>query len=209
MTEMPVPDRDLPPRDGIAAPDAFRVGAARAPQHALAEGLRPTVRAMLPCTGRTKRISGTDLAGLLADHAQWRDLCDQLENFADGLPGHPPLDARRRLADRIESATVAHIKITSSFLRRFFNDSEASTTRSILSRILSRQISDALHAEDTADILRSRSLNSSSIDMLSYMLRILFEGGRRALEFEGLFLLSLGSTRLTRTALDELERALA
>ena len=173
-------------------------------------GLAPAADAsvlLFPDGGR--RISGTDLAGLLADHAQLRVLCDQLETFADGLPLYPSLQDRLTLADRIETATVAHVRTTNSFLGRFFTGSEQRTTRSILARILSRQISDALHAEDTADILRSRSLNQASIDMLSYMLRVLFEGARRALDFEGLFLLSLGNTRLTGTARADLEGVLA
>ncbi|MFD1950774.1 hypothetical protein ACFSGX_08340 [Sphingomonas arantia] len=164
---------------------------------------------VLPFPAGGKRISGTDLVGLLADHAQLRVLCDQLETLADGLPLYPSLQDRRTLADRIETATIAHVRTTNSFLGRFFTGSERRTTRGILARILSRQISDALHAEDTADILRSLSLNQASIDMLSYMLRVLFEGARRALDFEGLFLLSLGNTRLTSAARADLEGALA
>jgi hypothetical protein len=165
-------------------------------------------RQVLPFTGRQNRIDEPDLAGLLYDHERMRDLCDELERLADGLPGHPSLMERRTVAKRIERTTVEHVKTTSSFLRRFFSAVEPVVTRGVLSRILMRQVSDAVHAEDIAETLRAEHLDAATIDMLGYMLRCLFENCRRALEFEGLFLLSLGGSRLTPSARRKLERAL-
>ncbi|MEN2787527.1 hypothetical protein ACFOKI_03100 [Sphingomonas qilianensis] len=210
MADTPEHDGELPPRHDISRIEAHRpLGAT----HGVLRGHGPVAARqnakVLPFPRRPKLISKSALQGLLTDHARLRDLCDELESLADCLPAYPPLEDRRTLADKIERATIAHVKTTSSFLGRFFSGNEPSVTRSILSRILLRQISDAMHAEDTADILRSRSLTPAAIDMLSYMLRFLFEGGRRALDCERLFLLSLGSTRLTRSALANLEGALA
>ncbi|MEG3164385.1 hypothetical protein U1701_07245 [Sphingomonas sp. PB2P19] len=198
------PRRDRSPTEAPRGADAIHDGPP-GPTGA-GPGRGPT---LLPFPCRAKRIGGNDLGRLLQDHARLRALCNELETFADGLPAHPPLAERRTLADTIESATIAHVRATSAFLGRFFSGNETPLTRAILSRILVRQIADAMHAEDTGDVLRMRSLTPASIDMLSYMLRFLFEGARRAVELESLFLLSLGSTRLTRAALTELERALA
>lgn len=212
MTDTPDHAEGLP--CGTVQPaDASRPGTGRgaadaSPQSVGASENAASQHQVLLFRRRLNRIDGPDLANLLADHDRMRDLCDELENLADGLPDHPPLSVRRAVAEKIEGTTVAHVKTTSSFLRRFFSGDEPRITRGLLSRILLWQVSDAVHAEDTAETLRTERLDTATIDMLSYMLRCLFENCRRALEFEGLFLMSLGRSRLTPAAMEKLERAL-
>jgi len=65
-----------------------------------------------------------------------------------------------------------------------------------------------MHAEDVIELLQREALEPEKIDMLSYMLRCLFDNYRRAIDFEELALLSLAGTRLSAEARLALEHSL-
>jgi len=155
-----------------------------------------------------RAIDEIDLAPILADHARMRDVCDALERLAECTAESPLPEERRTCAERMQAVAVDHLKATSAFFLQVFGGNESRFTRRMLARILLRQISDALHAEEVAQALAAESAPLSVI-RLGDMLRPLFEGWRRALEFEELSLLSLGQDRLTGVARAKLEGLLA
>lgn len=153
-------------------------------------------------------ISELDIAPLLADHAELRRVCGELEALADRLGAYPSLAERRAAADLIQVTILQHVKVTNAFLQRVFGGEQLRFGGGLLSRILLWQISDAIHAEDLAEALRAEDLNTAKIDTLSYMLRCLFDSCRRALDFEELALLQLAEHRLTQDARLALEHRL-
>ena len=169
----------------------------------------PIEHTLLPFRRRWHVIDEADIARLLADHARMRELCQDLESLADRLCGHLPLHERCAAADRLQETMLDHVKATSTFFGQVFRGERLSYEGGVLARILTRQIADAIHAEDVADALREEVLDAADINILAYMLRCVFENCRRALDFEQLSLLSIAAHRLTAAARTSLQQLLA
>lgn len=163
---------------------------------------------VLPFHPRRPVIEEDDLAPLIADHVEVRRMCREVEALADRLADPPSLMERCAAASLIHATAATHVRVTSTFLDEAFAGERLKFSRSILKRILLGQISDAIHAEDVVEILRSERLDATRIDALSYMLRCLFDSCRRSLAFEEMALLSIAGDRLTHDARLALESML-
>ncbi len=168
----------------------------------------PIERQVLPFRRRWHVIDEIDLAPLLADHAAVRRMCQQIEDLADQLTDPPGFQRRFALAEALRSCIQEHVRVTSTFLERAFAGEPLAFGGGVLSRILLGQISDAVHADDVIEALQVEPLDTARIDMLSYMLRCLFDSYRRAVDFEELALLTLAGARLSSNARRALEHSL-
>lgn len=153
-------------------------------------------------------IDEVDLAPLLADHAAVRLMCRAAEALADRLADLPGPGERFAVADRIEASVRDHVTVTGAFLERMFGGEHLAFGGGLLTRILRDQIADGVHADDVVEALRVDVLDHGRAQMLGYMLRCLFEGCRRALDFEELAVLFLARDRLTQQARLALEHVL-
>lgn len=100
-------------------------------------------------------------------------LCSDLEKIADGLPKLPDTPALRILTERLRQASERWADLK---WEAVLGGSEAWNARMI----------DSLHAEDVAAMLwrHYRRSNPTTTGQLSYMLRALFDGRRRAVALE-------------------------
>lgn len=105
-------------------------------------------------------------------------LCCDLERLADHLPTLPPAAELRRLTERLERAS-----------RRWDRRDDAKLLEACDAARLYRQM-DAVHAEDVIEALWAewQSRRGGNIERLAYMLRSLFDGRRRAIAIERLWL---------------------
>ncbi|MCP8893035.1 hypothetical protein [Sphingomonas faeni] len=165
-------------------------------------------RRVLPFRRNWHVVNEVDLAPLLADHAAVRRMCQRAEDLADQLSEGPGLEQRGNLAETVRCCIRDHVKVTGNCLEQLFGGEALRFGQGVLARILLDQISDAVHAEDVIELLQRETLEPEKIDMLSYMLRCLFDNYRRAIDFEELTLLSLAGTRLSAEARLALEHSL-
>ncbi len=163
---------------------------------------------VLPFVRRSKVIDEVDVAALLSDHADVRQMCDQVEALADRLLEAPDHDERTAIADLIQSRFRKHVEITSRFHERVIAGEQLRVGAGMLRRILLEQVAIGMHAEDVGEMLREKGVDASRTDMLSYMLRCLFDGCRRLLDYEELAFLYLGARRYTPGARISLEQVL-
>lgn len=105
-------------------------------------------------------------------------LCSDLERLADQLPTLPSAAELRRLTERLERAS-----------RRWERRDEVKLLEACDAARLCRQL-DSVHAEDVIVALWAewQSRRGGNIDRLAYMLRSLFDGRRRAIALERLYL---------------------
>lgn len=168
----------------------------------------PIERQVVPFPRRWHVISEVDLAPVLADHAAMRRLCRRVEELADQLAELPALEQRLDIAETIRCCIHEHLRVTSTFLDRFFAGEMLDFGPGVLARLLLDQISDALHAEDVIEALCAQPLEPAGIETLGYMLRCLFDNYRRAVDFEELTILSLAGSRLSSEAQLALQQSL-
>lgn len=116
--------------------------------------------------------TGADCA-LTTEHELDRALCADLERLADGLPRLPPNSDVRRLCERLLAASE---RWSDPKWAETFGESPAWQAR----------LTDSLHAEDVVDAIWGhwRAPTGASTGQLSYMLRALFDGRRRAIALE-------------------------
>lgn len=107
------------------------------------------------------------------EHELDRALCADLERLADGLPRLPADVTVRRLCDRLLAASE---RWADRRWAQVLHNSPAWQAR----------IADSLHAEDVVVAIWAhwRDPTEASTGQLSYMLRALFDGRRRAIALE-------------------------
>ncbi|QIK95761.1 hypothetical protein G7076_04120 [Sphingomonas sp. HDW15A] len=105
-------------------------------------------------------------------------LCADLEGLADTLPDLHPDSDLRRLTERLRSAAAR------------WGSNEVTDRMRSLEHALDCRLLDAIHAEDVIDALWAywRKPTHTDAECLSYMLRALFDGRRRAIAIERLAL---------------------
>ena len=115
---------------------------------------------------------------LASNHEIDQLLCSDLEALADRLPSMPPPADLRRLCERLERAAA-----------RWQRGDELGALSDCPVAVLCRDL-DSVHADDLIEALwvRWRGEPSVSPGQLSYMLRALFDGRRRAIALERLWL---------------------
>lgn len=117
-----------------------------------------------------------------------RVLCADLEKLADALPSLPDNLVLRRLCDRILNVSG---RWTDRRWHEILGPSPAWEAR----------VADSLHAEDVVEVIWAhwKQPTRASTGQLSYMLRALFDGRRRALALEEA---QLGCAQCQSSAID-------
>lgn len=148
-------------------------------------------------------IGELELAGIVADHAHLRTLCDRLELVADGLPSLPESTLVDDLSTELSTLAFGLPGRRRRVFERLFAGQASEPLRTILlSRIGRQHLAEAIAAEDLAAALRPSipGTPTLSADALGFMLRSFFEAVRADMAFETLALMTLGACRLTREA---------
>ena len=140
-----------------------------------------------------------DVASLIAQHAALRHLCEELEDCADHLPDRAALAC----AARTSAAFAELLKGHEAVERTIFGGVLATTATGVLpARIRDCHGVDQLHAEDLHEALTiaAQMVGPIRLDTLSYMMRCLFDGCRRSIDFQEAGMLLLARNRLTLSA---------
>jgi len=136
--------------------------------------------AMLPpCAKLSSAVAaGHDECDWPIGHEIDLSLCLDLERLADGLPALPCDYDLRQLSDRLHHASERWSDPASA--RLVAGSAVAAEAR----------IADSIHAEDVVEAIwrHWRKPSTASTGQLSYMLRALFDGRRRAVALEQLWL---------------------
>lgn len=119
------------------------------------------------------RFQGGDPCALQAEHEIDLALCADLERLADDLPRLPDSMIVRRLCERVLSASE---RWSAGRWAAVLGKSAAWEAR----------LTDSTHAEDVVEAIWAhwRAPSPASTGQLSYMLRALFDGRRRAIALE-------------------------
>lgn len=128
--------------------------------------------------GACSAFDQDDCCAFSQSHEADLALCNDLERLADLLPLLPPAVELRKLTERLERAS-----------RRWDRRDEAKLLEACDAARLCRQL-DSVHAEDVIEALWGewRSRRGGNVERLAYMLRSLFDGRRRAIAIERLWL---------------------
>jgi len=147
-------------------------------------------------------IDEHEIVWLIADHRVQRRLCTVLESIADDLPNLPSTDVVVHVERQLAGFAERHVPLETELFQRLFGDAQCPSAERVFHQIHQSHAIDAMHADDLSAELRRLSGSSRVVrpGELAYMLRCFFDGCRRAMAFEELALLSLGSERLTPAA---------
>ncbi len=143
-----------------------------------------------------------DVARMVAQHATLRDLCVELEGCADKLPGRDAIMEGIRVSSALAEGLRRHEAVECATLNGLFDSDPKISMNSLLARIRHRHAVDHLHAEDVRDALATAAQTPGSVrpDTLGYMMRCLFDGCRRGIDFQEAAILMLARDRLTLAA---------
>lgn len=143
-----------------------------------------------------------DVARMVAQHATLRSLCAALEDCADRLPERDAIIEGIRVSGSLAEALRRHEVVQNAILSSLFDTDPTVSLNTLLARIRHRHAVDYLHAEDLRDALAAAAgtLGPVRVDTLSYMMRSLFDGCRRGIDFQEAAILLLSRDRLTLAA---------
>lgn len=159
---------------------------------------------------RWHMIGELEIAGIVADHAMLRRLCDDLELIADALPELPAAAEAELCRVRLEEFVPLHYRREERLFQALFDGGpHQALRRSLFAEIRAAHLLDNVHAQDLAAALSQVTARPVQPETLAYMLRCFFDGCRRAMAFETLAILMLGEGRLTAEAREMLLESLA
>ena len=143
-----------------------------------------------------------DVARMVSQHATLRRLCVALEDCADHLPDRNAVAEAAGISAALADSLRRHEAVENTVLSRLFETDPTAGMRVLLARIRHRHAADHLHAEDLRDALEAAVIAPGPIrsDTLSYMMRCLFDGCRRGIDFQEAVILMLARDRLTPAA---------
>jgi hemerythrin-like domain-containing protein len=147
------------------------------------------------------------------DHALQIQLCDMLEQIADGLPD----DVDRRLCREAASALNFDIPLHHRdeelclFPLLLERGAGAGSMAEVLERLADEHAKDESFAAELAESLDALAQGGTARnpDMLGYMLRGFFEGYRRHIHWENTLVLPAARQHLTPIDLEQLARCMA
>ena len=143
-----------------------------------------------------------DVARMVAQHAMLRRLCTALEDCADRLPSRDAVIDAASVSAVLADTLRRHEVVENAVLSSLFETDPTVAMHVLLARIRHRHAADHLHAEDLRDALTAAAKSPEPIrsDTLSYMMRCLFDGCRRGIDFQEAAILMLARNRLTPAA---------
>lgn len=152
-----------------------------------------------------------DVARMVAQHATLRALCTALEKCADELPAREAVVQGISVSAALAECLRHHEVVENVILSGLFESDPTISMNQLLGRIRHRHAVDHLHAEDLRDALGVAAQTPGPVrsDTLSYMMRCLFDGCRRGIDFQEAAILMLAHDRLTRGARETLSASLA
>lgn len=151
-----------------------------------------------------------DIVPMVAQHARLRRLCDALERCADHLPDRAAILEATRLSAALADDLSAHTGAEVATLASLFDGVPADESIILIDRIRHRHSVDRLHAEDLHDELTIAAMTMGPVrgELLGYMMRCLFDGCRRGIDFQEAAILMLARERLTKGAMATLRSSL-
>lgn len=158
---------------------------------------------VVPFCRRGHKIRPLDLARLLTGYAELRTLCNRLEECADALPTMPSYDENSAIRARLSESIERDAYGSGLLLEAIFNrEPQQPLTAAVLAHIRARHAVDAANAQDLIAALDPSPDEQYRLlpETLGYMLRGVFDGWRRAMDFTELAILTLGDRRLTAQA---------
>ncbi len=153
-------------------------------------------------TPRFETMGAADVAPMIAQHAVVRELCLALEAWANGLPDPSAILGAASVSGTLADTLRRHEAAENATLAKLIVSGGNAANQTAFSRLCQRQAVDQLHAEDLHDALDLAVLVgvAATPDTLSYMMRCLFDGCRRAIDFREATILLLAHERLTPAA---------
>ncbi len=147
-------------------------------------------------------LQEVDIVRMVADHAALRHLCDALEDCANQLPNRVAVMEAAGISAAIADSFGRPEIASNTILTSLFDGDTVTAMNPLLARIRHRQGADQLHAEDLCDALSAAVKSDGAIpsDLLSYMMRCLFDGCRRCIDLHEATILLLAHNRLTPAA---------
>lgn len=158
---------------------------------------------VVPFCRRRHAMGALDLAQLLAEHAELRMLCDRLERCADALPTMPSYAENRAIRTRLSQSIDRDAHGGGPLLDAMFGrEPQQPLSAALLAHIRARHAVDAANAQDLIDALDPSPDEQDRFppEMLGYMLRGVFDGCRRSMDFTELAILTLCDRRLNEQA---------
>lgn len=172
----------------------------------------------MPAGAVMTRLTSADVTAMLVQHAGLRSLCDELEACADQLPDRASLHQ----ATRLSAVLVADLRRHDRFDRLLLPpvvacgpDAAGNPMASLFGRVRIAHGADQLHAEDLHETLQE-ALQAAAAqpgrfrhDAIGYMMRALFDGCRRSIDFQEIAILLLAGESLAIGARQRLCSSLA
>lgn len=150
------------------------------------------------------------LANLVTQHRSLRRMCDELEAFADCVLDRHVIERAALLSAEFAAALRDHDVGDHALLHILVAGNLAQGTGSLGERIRCCHAIDFLHAEDLRDALQIEAASNAPIraDLLGYMMRCLFDGCRRGIDFQEAAILVVAHDRMSETARAQLGASL-
>ncbi len=156
-------------------------------------------------------LDEADVIALVAQHAGLRALCNELEACADLLPGRAGLHHATLLTAQLAIDLKRHQGFDAALLGSRGGPGAATSAGVVLARARACHASDQLHAEDLHEALHAAAISPARLpaEMLGYMMRSMFEGCRRSIDFQEATILWLAGDHFDAAARDRLCDSLA
>lgn len=165
---------------------------------------------VMPFSRRWHVIQGIDLVRLIGAHHRRAALCDRLEAVADALPTLPTPEKTAALCEELVDTVMRDECDELPYLEKMLLRGPDALADALLDHLRLRQSSDAAMAQELIAALRPEAEeHRPAADALAYLLRCLFSGCRRAIDYEQLAIMALAGDRLTASARMLLVKAIA
>lgn len=156
-------------------------------------------------------LDEADVIALVAQHAGLRALCDELEACADRLPGRAVLHHATLLSAQLATDLRRHQGFDAALFGSCGGPGAATPAGAVLARVRACHASDQLHAEDLHEALHAAAISPARLpaETLGYMMRSLFDGCRRSIDFQEATILWLAGDHFATAARARLCKSLA
>lgn len=156
---------------------------------------------VVPFTRRWHVIHEIDLVRLIGAHHRRAALCDRLEAVADALPTLPTPEETEALCEELVDTIMRDGRDELPYLEKMLLHGPDALADALLDHVRLRHSTDTAMAQELIAALRPEAEeHRPTADALAYLLRGLFSGCRRAIDYEQLAIVALAGNRLTVAA---------
>ena len=168
----------------------------------------PSLRTRVPSARRWHVIHEIDLVRMVRGHRRRAALCDRLEAAADALPVLPSADSHACLARDVRDS-ISRCEPELAHLEAQLGCGQDPLAGAVLDRIRRTHLAHSAMAEEAIAGLDPAANERLCPEALGYLLRGVFSGWRRAIDYEQLAILALAGERMTAEAREQLAGAIA